>query len=49
MTDEERKELNQRMAEWFGIKDNDCRGNTTGAVQNLAGTSANKVVADNIF
>jgi parallel beta-helix repeat protein len=33
----------------FIVKDNDCRGNSTGAVNNLAGTSANKVVADNLF
>jgi parallel beta-helix repeat protein len=33
----------------FVVKDNDCRGNGTGAVNNLAGTGANKVVADNIF
>jgi parallel beta-helix repeat protein len=33
----------------FIVKDNDCRGNTSGAVNNLAGTSANKIVADNLF
>lgn len=33
----------------FIVKDNDCRGNASGAVNNLAGASANKVVADNIF
>ena len=33
----------------FIVKDNDCRGNATGAVNNLAGTSSVKIVADNLF
>lgn len=33
----------------FVVKDNDCRGNKVGAVNNLAGTSGVKIVSDNLF
>lgn len=33
----------------FIVKDNDCRGNTAGAVNNLAGASNVKIVSDNLF
>jgi hypothetical protein len=33
----------------FFVKENDRRGNAAGAVNNRAGASAVKVVADNIF
>jgi parallel beta-helix repeat protein len=33
----------------FVVKDNDCRGNKAGAVNNLAGTSGVKIVSDNLF
>ena len=33
----------------FIVSHNDCRGNKTGAVNNLAGTSSVKIVAENLF